>query len=37
VYTALSLDDVLPADTATTPRVLHDERVADRDSFKPLV
>lgn len=26
VYTALSLDDVLPADTATTPRVLHDER-----------
>jgi DNA-directed RNA polymerase subunit RPC12/RpoP len=26
VYTALSLDDVLPADAATTPKVLNDER-----------
>jgi DNA-directed RNA polymerase subunit RPC12/RpoP len=26
VYTALSLDDVLPADAPTVPKVLHDER-----------
>jgi hypothetical protein len=26
VYTSLSLDDVLPAEGATLPKVLHDER-----------